>query len=318
MCLVSIAGASREPRTIVVPETSTSQGIDVAGVWVRFAAEQRGVRVEFEGLTTEQQRRGWVSVDALERRPFVVDTAAGEKWKCISQDDLPPIRVDLVGPPERWPLGLASWSEGRQVVEVPIRRWSTATVDTLDVIVSLPGGDEHLSVRLRRPMSLGAGWAMVLQRAERLGPAYLELSSHRLRPSLRWIGKDHCGDPRLFDLSFSEPVALGFPTPETRLLSIGPWLMVERIDPTKTVGPVPGDDFLNVMLLPPTYFVHRVGHRVGPAHATVVFLQGDFSHCFGAGCGDPVNLRQIEIEWNKGRFSSRDLGRCEAFDQCVL
>jgi hypothetical protein len=153
-------------------------------------------------------------------------------------------------------------------------RWQL-TLTTGDVIDG--------TVTLATPLSLNAAEGRFLEDLHGVGPAAVSRDGTTLH-FLR-VERDTCGDTQLRSLELS-------PSAGTPLLRLGEWELVH--DGPWLYSRRPGAHAFaelrseNIVFLGFPYSLEESGRT----EDTVRFRVGDFSGCFGASCGDPVNVRE--------------------------
>ncbi len=300
MCLLSASGAVGEPLTVVVPAHGRSEPVTVAGVTVRFEVENRSVLVRFEGWTPRQRELGWVSVDALtERGRYVTMSAEHEGSAKV-------VSVDLATTPVQHFLSWHHWntSDFSSTIEVPIRRWPTATVAQLEAVVSLPRArgtaTQRFSLVLQSPLTLGAQWAEVLRGANQLGPSFLAPSGGELHGVHTITGNcnDKSGSRYTLSVDFDGAPTLAIPEPGVRLLQLSNWLLITAIDTQVPLGGarLQREPLLDQFMIAQTGRVEWVGQRVSPGRAELFFKVHS--------CGAPEKI--VAVSWTRSGFERRE------------
>lgn len=239
----------------------------------------------------------------------------GERWKCIpsdekgkwvteSHDDLLTGRVALDderlrGDPARIPVSL------RGVV--------SPSTNLVQVRFVLPKAVPVVwQLQLERPIELPPAPAAMLAQYQKLGAAAVmgEWSWDRFK--IVRVHKDVCGDAALLEEPFDASTiqTLAYPSHDWRLLTAHGWVFAEPVDTHREV-PIPAAvDFTRIDPKQMTYLGDLYSRELrsvdtSPGKAVATFELGDFSGCFGASCGDPVNVRQAVVTFAGGSLSTK-------------
>ena len=273
------------PQTLEAPP-----GIEAAP-WTTLA---RGVKLRFGSspLSVQATVPALLQLSVDPGDDFTTRRIDG-RWKC-----LPGGALHLEPHPEVLELRVPL-SENVVMLPAPLQvapkttrlRWALTVIGT--------GEQFSGAVVLLAPLQLTALEQRLLADVRSIaGPAAVMRTPAGLR--LVRVAKDMCGDTSLqvLDLSANSGAPLTR-VGDWELVHDGPWLYSRRTWDRELLSVRPQ----NVVFLgfPYSLEVDRVEGD------TVTFRSGDFSGCFGASCGDPVNVRTLRFElYPDGRVLPND------------
>lgn len=314
-CLLSLGAAAGQPLPPIVltlPAAGATKPVAVGGAAVTFRDRGGTVQLELSGLTAAQLAAGTVEVSPpLKPGSFRTRRLVGQRFKCLpgsererwldeAHDDVASTRVSLA---------TATPVPGGHALELPVQRFVSPVVRELSVRLALAGVKSTVLLRLEGAIELGPVYAELLRQYQRLGPALLRVS-----PGAVGVGRvrtDLCGDSTLEEEVFDEKTitVLAYPTPDWRLATAHGWVFAQRLEPNDVRGVPPLSlsslDVAHVTFLGDPYQRELTSLTTAPGRATAVFRLGDFSGCFGAGCGDAVNVREAHVTLADGVLSTR-------------
>lgn len=164
---------------------------------------------------------------------------------------------------------------------------------------------------LEKPYRIEPAFSKILYTYKEISPTILIHNFGSEDYSFKRIAKDVCGDEFIeYEIfSHNNTTILAFPTADFRLSTTNGWVFSEKIELDREYG-IPNACIWkmdpSIMFFLGDFYLReltRVIVDTSKNSATTIFALGDFSGCFGAGCGDPVNIRYANVEFQNGAFS---------------
>lgn len=267
---------------------------------------------------SEQQLAGAkISVAPAMKARLLETSFVPNRWKCVIEEEHPVIDQNL---------GLVTLE--RDVVRDGVRSGANdkaafalsfeylpaveAKTTAVDVTFVAGGASSKTRVELREPLILHPLLAEILKQYGRLGGAVI---LPYMPPRIHFVENDQCGDTGITTVGFAaDPVPF-----KTRISDKGHLL---KLGETNSVAVYSqhgwvfaakkGEPFQfeqidvgNSTFLGNPYELELRTVKTGPDELTAEFTVGDFAGCFGAGCGDPVNLRTAYVKVKGSKMSTR-------------
>lgn len=305
---------------------------------VVWGSEPRVTLEASDDALLEKLEGGAVTLETSHRPgEFKTRAFSGERWKCIAgengkwvtrdNDDLAQVRLPVrrvarMEAPSRNEESVSAWSgvaklaDGTAVLRLslPQQFWSlmppvsAPVTDAVLVRVAVGRkGSWVFRVPLEEPFRVPAAVEEMLRQHRKNGPVVARSTGASWSFSL--VRKDLCGDGVVQTLDFSHVDLLAFPTPEWRLSHKASWLFADRV-PLPRHWPV---EAIRLWEIPTTqmtflgerYAVNLLSVDVVDGAAVATFETGDFAGCFGASCGDPVNVKRVVVTLKDGKLASK-------------
>jgi hypothetical protein len=306
---------------------------------VVWGSEPRVTLEASDDVLLKKLEGGTVTLETSHRPgEFRTKAFSGERWKCVEgengkwvtrdNDDLVQIRlpVRIVAKQEDAPReneesvsawrGVAKLPDGTAVLRLslPVQFWrmmppvSVPVTHAVIVRVSVSHKASWVfRVPLDKPFTVPAAVEEMFRQYQKNGP--VAARSTRANWTFSLVRKDLCGDGVVSTIDFSQIDLLAFPTPEWRLSHKAGWLFADRV-PLPRTGPV---EPIRLWEIPTTqmtflgekYDVSLMSVDVHDGAAVATFETGDFSGCFGASCGDPVNVKRVVVTLKDGKLASK-------------
>jgi hypothetical protein len=301
---------------ISVPRQGVSAATPVGSLSVSFEDAGAGGTVRLQGATAALKGGALELSPVFEPGKFKTRRFKGERWKCTDAGDgtgkfVTESHDDLLT--TREVLRDEHFREDPARIFLLLRGAVSASTDQVRVRLALPrAGPVVFQLQLERPYALPPAVAAMLKQYQKTAPAAVLTEGRWERFKIARVRKDECNDPSLFEDSFELKTiqTLAFPSHEWRLLTSNGWVFAEAIE-THREGPIPAEvdfsrlDPKNMTWLGDLYSRELRSVDTSPGKAVVTFALGDFAGCFGAGCGDPVNVREAVVTFAGGTLSTK-------------
>lgn len=304
LCLLSLTAAI----PVTVPEKGPSEPVTVGPLKIAFSLQGSLMKLEIAGLTAAERAAGTFTVaPVVKQGTFTTRRLDGERFKCLPQAEVEKWITDehLELPATRVKLSEASL--GPTTFSVPLTRFVSQTTRQLQVSLSIPRGKTDFLLELTHPLEIYPLAAELLRQSQKVGPSLLTFTPRGLE--LTRVSKDVCGDQALLVQLFDDASlqVLAYPTPDSRMFTAHGWVFAEKFDPSQGIPPlaITGIDARNVTFLGEPYDRRLARVEVTPGRAVAIFELGDFAGCFGASCGDPVNVREAHVKLENGVLSTK-------------
>lgn len=269
-------------------------------------------------IGTEQQLTGArVSVAPAMKAGHLQTSFVEGRWKCVIEKEKPIIDQNLsLATLERDVVRDGVRSSAKERVEYALSFEDLPSVETkttaIDVAFVAGASSSKTRVELKEPRTLHPLLEEILNQYGRLGGAVILPS---MPPQVHFVENDLCGDTAITTVKFSgDPQDFKRPTSSMgRLLKLGEtssvavysqhgWVFTAKRGEPFRFEQV---DVKNSTFLGKPYELALRAVETGPDRLTANFTIGDFAGCFGAGCGDPVNLRTAAVTVDGVKMSTR-------------
>jgi hypothetical protein len=295
---------------------ATSVETPAGPISVSFEDAGAGVTVRLKGATAALKGAALELSPVFEPGKFKTRRFDGERWKCVgtgegkekwiteSHDDLLTTREVLRD---------EHFREDPARIFLLLRGAVSATTDKVRVRLVIPKvAPAVFQLQLERPYALPPAVAEMLKQYQKAAPAAVLTEGRWERFKIARVRKNECNDPSLFEDSFEVKTiqTLAFPSHEWRLLTSNGWVFAEAIE-THRDSPILAEvdfsrlDPKNMTYLGDLYSRELKSVDTSPGKAVATFELGDFSGCFGASCGTPVNVREAVVTFAGGTLSTK-------------
>lgn len=205
----------------------------------------------------------------------------------------------------------------------PIKRIVSIITNELLVTLEFPKAAPIIfNIILQKPYQFPQVFAEMMRQYQKVSPV---LFKREKPPEFEFIRvlEDDCGEPHLVTEAFDRKniLTLAFPSHNRRMATAHGWVFIETIesDRTSEIGSLDlgSLNFSKVDVKNMTFLGDHYERRLervitSPGRATATFSIGDFSGCFGAGCGTPVNEKLAYVTFAKDRLSTKIIRKKES------